>query len=129
MRRAFAALGVAVVFALPAFAQEAGSLFVREAIGAKTYAAAPRLAERAAMVPATLLPASETSIPDAITAIQNWNAGGRQPMRNGFRRMLPDVIDMRLSSAIAAKNGITTFENGQWTGATPGGLLRGEQRL
>lgn len=27
------------------------------------------------------------------------------------------------------KNGITTFENGQWTGATPGGLLRGEQRL
>jgi len=65
MRRAFAALGVAVVFALPAFAQEAGSLFAREAIGMKSYAAAPRLTERAAIDPATLLPSSETSIPDA----------------------------------------------------------------
>ncbi len=122
MRRAFAALGVAVVFALPALAQEAGSLFVREAISAKSYAAAPRLAERAAMVPATVLPSSESSIPDAIAAIQNWNAGGQQPMRNGFRRTLPDVIDMRLSSAVAAKNGITTFGRGVME-ATPHGTI------
>ena len=27
------------------------------------------------------------------------------------------------------KTGIVTFENGQWTGATPGGLLRGERAL
>ena len=64
------------------------------------------------MVPATALPSSESSVPDAITAIQNWNAGGQQPMRNGFRRTLPDVIDMRISSAITAKTGITTFGRG-----------------
>ncbi|MDQ6799992.1 MAG: trypsin-like peptidase domain-containing protein [Acidobacteriota bacterium] len=112
MRRAFAVVGVTVVFALPAFAQEAGSLFVREAIGMKSYAAAPRLAERAAMVPATVLSASSTSTPDAIAAIQNWNAGGRQPLRNGFRRTLPDVIDIRLSSDVAAKSASTTFGRG-----------------
>jgi N-acyl-D-aspartate/D-glutamate deacylase len=27
------------------------------------------------------------------------------------------------------KSGEATFENGEWTGATPGGLLRGQQRL
>ena len=27
------------------------------------------------------------------------------------------------------KNGVVTFRNGQWTGATPGGLIRGPQRV
>ena len=27
------------------------------------------------------------------------------------------------------KSGVVTFENGRWTGETPGGLLRGEQTL
>jgi len=27
------------------------------------------------------------------------------------------------------KRGVTTFQNGEWTGRTPGGLVRGEQRL
>ncbi|HEY8183451.1 MAG TPA: trypsin-like peptidase domain-containing protein [Thermoanaerobaculia bacterium] len=107
---------------MPALAQEVGSLFVREAIEAKSYAAAPRLAERASMVPATVLPSSATSIPDAIVAIQNWNAGGQQPMRNGFRRALPDVIEMRLSSAVAAKTSITTFGRGVIE-ATPHGTI------
>jgi trypsin-like peptidase len=122
MRRAFAALGVAVVFALPALAQEAPSLFVREAVDARSYAAAPRLAERAAIVPATVLPSSASSMPEAVMAIQNWNAGGHQPMRNGFRRALPDVIEMRLSSAMAAKNAITTFGRGVME-ATPHGTI------
>jgi N-acyl-D-amino-acid deacylase len=26
------------------------------------------------------------------------------------------------------KGGVVTFENGAWTGATPGGLIRGPQR-
>ena len=26
------------------------------------------------------------------------------------------------------KNGVVTFRDGQWTGATPGGLIRGPQR-
>jgi hypothetical protein len=93
MRRAAFALAVAA-FALSALAQQAGSLFVREAIGMRSYAAAPRLAERAAMVPAVVLPPSATSVPDKIAAVQNWNAGGQQPMRNGFRRTLPDVAGM-----------------------------------
>jgi hypothetical protein len=108
---------------MPALAQEVGSLFVREAIEAKSYAAAPRLAERASMVPATVLPSSATSIPDAIAAIQNWNAGGQQPMRNGFRRALPDVIEMRLSSAIVAKTSITTFGRGVIEATTHGTIV------
>jgi N-acyl-D-aspartate/D-glutamate deacylase len=27
------------------------------------------------------------------------------------------------------KNGVVTFENGAWTGATSGGLIRGPQRV
>ncbi|HYS54003.1 MAG TPA: trypsin-like peptidase domain-containing protein [Thermoanaerobaculia bacterium] len=112
MKRALIALAVAVILALPVSAQENQGFFMRDAVGVKSYAAAPRLAERAAMVPAVVLPAAATTIPEAITAIADWNASGREPMRNGFRRMLPDVIDMHLSSAIAAKSAITAFGRG-----------------
>jgi energy-converting hydrogenase Eha subunit B len=112
MKRAFFALFVVVVVALPAFAQRNEGFFMRDAVGVKSYAAAPRLAERAAMVPAVVLPESASTMPEAIAAIQAWNRGGHEPMRNGFRRMLPDVIDMRLSSAIAAKTAITSWGRG-----------------
>ncbi|PYQ52853.1 MAG: hypothetical protein DMF59_03325 [Acidobacteria bacterium] len=112
MKRALVAVGAVVLFASSTLAQQNDGFFMRDAVGMKSYPAAPRLAERAAMVPAVVLPAAATSIPDAILAIQDWNASGRQPMRNGVRRRLPDVVDMHLSSAIAAKSAITAFGRG-----------------
>ena len=112
MKRALVAVGAVVLFASTTLAQQNDGFFMRDAVGMKSYPAAPRLAERAAMVPAVVLPAAATSIPDAILAIQDWNASGRQPMRNGVRRRLPDVVDMHLSSAIAAKSAITAFGRG-----------------
>jgi len=112
MKRALIALSVLAIFALPALAERHEGIFMRDAIGVKSYAAAPRLAERAAMVPAVVLPAAATSVPEALAAIEDWNASGREPMRNGIRRMLPDVIDMHLSSNVAAKSAMTTFGRG-----------------
>ena len=110
MKRALVAVSVVVLFASFAVAQQNDGFFMRDAVGLKSYPAAPRLAERASMVPAVVLPAAATSIPEAILAIQDWNASGREPMRNGVRRRLPDVVDMHLSSAIAASNSPFDFK-------------------
>src|SRR5262249_33762798 len=60
--RWFAALAASLL-PLPLRAQErAEPLFLRDAVGMKSYAAAPRLAQRAAVAPATELPAAATSV-------------------------------------------------------------------
>jgi lysyl endopeptidase len=111
MKRAIFAVGILFLIAIGASAQSNESFFMRDAVGMKNYPAAPRLAERAAMVPAVVLPSAESTIPEQILAIREWNAGGREPMRNGFRRSLPDVVEARISS-LAAKTSIQNFGRG-----------------
>jgi len=89
------------LFCVNVFAVE--PLFVRGAVGMKSYPAAPRLALRAAMVPATVLPPAETTVPEKIEALREWNRGGREPAHVGFMRQLPDAIDLRLAGPVAAK--------------------------
>jgi len=111
MKRAMFAVGVLFLFAISASAQSNESFFMRDAVGVKSYPAAPRLAERAAMVPAVVLPSAESTIPEQILALHDWNASGREPMRNGFRRALPDVVEVRIGS-LAAKSAIQSFGRG-----------------
>src|SRR5437867_1710638 len=111
MKRAIFAVGTLFLIAAGASAQSNESFFMRDAVGVKNYAAAPRLAERAAMVPAVVLPSAESTVPEQILALHDWNASGREPMRNGFRRALPDMIEARISS-VAAKSAVQSFGRG-----------------
>jgi hypothetical protein len=111
MKRAIFAGGILFLIAVGASAQSNESFFMRDAVGVKSYPAAPRLAERVAMVPAVVLPSAASTIPEQILAIREWNAGRREPMRNGFRRALPDVVQARISS-LAAKTAIQNFGRG-----------------
>src|SRR5258707_14475186 len=103
MKRTVYAVSLLVVVSSHAFARRQAPLFMRDAVGEKSHPAAPRLAELAAMVPATMLPAAETPMPGEIVAIREWNAAGREPARNGFRRALPDVIELKGAALAAAK--------------------------
>ena len=111
MKRAVIAVGVFFLFCFGASAQSVDSYFMRDAVGMKSYPAAPRLAQRAAMAPATVLPSAESTVPEKILAIHDWNARGREPMHNGFIRELPDVIEARISSVVA-KAAIQSFGRG-----------------
>jgi lysyl endopeptidase len=94
--------------------QRVEPLFLRDAVGVKTYPAAPRLAQRAAMAPATELPAAAVSVPEEIERIRLWNAGNNAPARSGFARTLPDTISVRLDGAsiAAAKGAQAAFARG-----------------
>lgn len=89
-------------------------LFLRDAVGVKAYAAAPRLAQRAAVAPASELPSAVSSVPEEIDRIRVWNVGHNEPARNGFLRTLPDTIDVRLDGAAlaAAKGTAAPFARG-----------------
>ncbi|MEK6373264.1 MAG: trypsin-like peptidase domain-containing protein [Acidobacteriota bacterium] len=106
MKRLLIAVCVLFVVAVQVEAQRNEPFFMRDAVGVKSYPAAPRIAQSASMVPATLLPAAESTIPEAIEAIREWNESGRQPMRNGFKRALPDLIELKGEPVQVAKTGV-----------------------
>ncbi len=119
------AAGAAALLSLSIVAQErVEPLFLRDAVGVKSYAAAPRLAQRAALAPATELPAAAQSVPEEIERIRLWNEGRNEPARNGFARTLPDTISVRLDgSAIAAAKGATVAFARGVVAATAGGTI------
>src|SRR5207247_1994063 len=100
------------IFASHAAAQRKEPAFMREAVGVKSYPAAPRLAESVAMVAASALPSAEMTVPEEIVAIREWNASGRVPARDGFKRRLPDVIELKGSAVSASKAGVSTAGRG-----------------
>ena len=106
MKTTVVGLSLLVVLSSTAKAQRNEPFFMRDAVGVKSYPAAPRIAQAASMIPATLLPPSESTMPEAIEAIRQWNAGGREPMRNGFKRSLPDLIELKGEPVQVAKTGV-----------------------
>ena len=92
-------------------------MFLREAVGVKSYAAAPRLAERANFAPATELPAAAVSVPEEIERIRVWNEGGNTPAKNGFTRTLPDTIAFRTTPGLASKSAPSAFARGLVAGS------------
>lgn len=122
MKRTLIALGV-LLLAFQLYAQRNEGMFLREAVGEKSYPAAPRLAQRSAMVPAVILPAAESTVPEKIAALQAWNRGGREPVRNGFKRALPDAIELHLNGPVAAKKAATNFSRGVLAATSHGTLV------
>jgi hypothetical protein len=104
--------------------QRVEPLFLRDAVGMKSYPAAPRLAQRAAIAPATELPAASLSVPEEVERIRLWNEGRNEPAQNGFTRSLPDAIDVRLDggAVAAAKSTSTSFARGVLA-STNGGTI------
>jgi len=105
-------LCVLVLSALAAFGQEANFEFSRDAIGVKTHASAPRLAERAGILPGvTLAPATE-AVPGALAQLRRWNDKNRRPLQNGFTRTIADPISVRLDAPLAAKSTSASLARG-----------------
>lgn len=101
-RLAFLLVLFAGLFAGVAFG-ETNSLFVRDAVGVRSYPPPPRLAERAKLAPATELAAAAQVEPERIEAMRERNARGVEPAEIGFTRPLPDAITLRLGEGTAAK--------------------------
>ena len=120
MKTTFVGLSLVVVLASSASAARNEPLFLRDAVGVKSYPAAPRLAERAAMAPATALPPAASTVPEEIMVIREWNSSGRTPMRNGFKRTLPDTIELRGNLVSAAKAGVRPAGRGVAAGSDHG---------
>ena len=88
-----------------AVAEEAKTVFLREAVGIKAHPAAPRILQRLDIAPAARLrPAVETAI-DELQALRTWNEEGRLPARNGITRSLGETLKMNLD-AVTAKSGL-----------------------
>jgi len=106
-------LSLAIAFpAAAAQTYSAPSEFSRDAIGVKSYPAAPRLAEQAAIAPAATLGAAAETAPEELAALREWNDAGRLPLKNGFTRAIGDPISVRLDGAVAAKSGASALARG-----------------
>ncbi|HKO57057.1 MAG TPA: hypothetical protein VJ276_14365, partial [Thermoanaerobaculia bacterium] len=82
--------GFVALFVLIAGAAMAeNSLFVRDAVGVRSYPPPPRLAERAKLGPATELAPAMLVEPERIEAMRDRNARGAEPPEIGFTRALP----------------------------------------
>lgn len=96
---------VSLLVAAAAFAQSVNGYSMRDAVGEKAYAAAPRLAQLVPVEPAVTLDTVVRAMPEKVVEIEQWNASGHVPWRNGVRRPLVDAVKVQLGGAlIASKN-------------------------
>ncbi len=109
-------------------AETNGPAFSRDAIGVKSYPAAPRLLEQsigdqAAGEPAITLAAAAEVEPDELVAIREWNDADRLPLKNGFTRTISDGIAVRLEAALAEKSGPSMLARGLVSASDRGTLV------
>src|SRR3954453_1813831 len=97
---------VSLLVAAVALAQSVEPFSMRDAVGEKAYPAAPRLAQLVPVAPAVPLDTVARAMPEKVAEIEQWNASGHVPWRNGVRRPLVDAVKVQLGGALlAAKNG------------------------
>src|SRR5687768_799463 len=99
--RAVLLLAVSMSLSSAAFAQEAQMYFQREAVGVKSYPAAPRLVQRARIAPTATLPAAVEAVPEQIEAVKVWNQQGKLPARNGITRSLGETVSIQFGGLVA----------------------------
>ncbi len=97
---------------LSSFAQSVDPLFVRDAVGVKRSAAAPRLAENAKIAAALVLPAAVSAVPEEIDAVRAWNEAGNRPAKNGFTRRFSEALSVKVGAAASSKEGVTPLARG-----------------
>ena len=124
MRRVLLPLSILIAISSGAAAAESnGPAFSRDAVGVKTYPAAPRLLEQAAGEPAVTLAAATEAEPDQLAALREWNDADRLPLKNGFTRMIQDAISVRLDAAVAEKGGPNAHARGIAAASDRGTLI------
>lgn len=96
-----------LVIAPSLFAQRVEPLFVRDAVGEKRYPPAPQIARQSSVDPLVTLGSSAVLVPEEIEGIRAWNAAGKEPMKNGFTRRIPDVVAVRISPRMYKTAGTT----------------------
>jgi hypothetical protein len=84
---------------------------MREPVGVRSFAAAPRIVERAQIPSAAVLQPAAEEIPEQLQAIREWNGAGRQPVRNGVIRGIGETMAVRLG-------GVSTQSNAAGRGVT-----------
>ena len=113
---AFAAAGAQVYSNQPEYS--------RDPVGMKSYPAAPRLAQRAAIAPASIVASAVETVPEQLVALRAWNDAGKSPMKNGFTRTVGDPITVRVDGAYAAKSaGPLSVARGLMTATDHGTLV------
>ena len=113
------------VYAGATFAQQRqDGLFVRDAVGAKSYQTAPHVAQLIGAEPAIVLAPAIENAPEEIDRLRDWNRSGREPVRNGFVRPLPDAIEVRVP-ATPQTTQASRFERGALATANNGDVTYG----
>src|SRR5438045_2631110 len=135
MKRVFLVLGVLSLVAVAAIAQRAERVVLRDAVGVKSYPAAPRLTLQTRVAPAITLDSVTRVMPKRVLAMQERNATGVVPMQNGISRPLGDPILVQLNGAAVAKTALAPLARGvvastsrgiAWSGSVQ---VNGAQRL
>lgn len=96
---------LSLLLASVASAEEVQMRVLRDAIGVRTFAAAPRLVERAQIAPAVVLGPATDEVADQLEAVKVWNAERRVPMRNGITRALGETMSVRFGGAQSSARG------------------------
>lgn len=104
---------VSLLAAAAAFAQSMDGFSKRDAVGEKSYPAAPRLAQLVPVAPAVTLDTVSRAMPEKVIEIEQWNASGNVPWRNGVRRSLVDKVQVQVGGALlASKSGPVALGRG-----------------
>ena len=102
-RALLAALAASLHVPIAALAQSADGYARRDAVGERAWPAAPRLDQQAAIAPAVVLDTVTRAMPEKVLAIEEWNASGHVPWRNGIARPLVDPIAVELRGGVAKR--------------------------
>ena len=104
-------------------AEQAAMSFQREAVGAKSFPAAPRIVQLMQLEPATILSPAIEAVPEEIEAVRTWNAEGRLPARNGIVRSLGERFAVSfggpvVKSGLHGRGAVAATANGTTWGAS-----------
>jgi len=95
-RSLLAALAASLFVPAIALAQSAEGYARRDAVGERAWPAAPRLDQQTTIAPAVVLETVTRAMPEKVLEIEEWNAAGHVPVRNGITRPLVDPIEIEL---------------------------------
>jgi len=113
--------------AVPSKGQSVPAATHADAVGMKSFAAAPRLAMNAAPI-RSLAPAANV-VPEELDALEMWNAGAHPPMRNGFSRRLGDVLSVRIAPSEKSKATLSDAGGGRLTLSQNGAVWSGSVKV
>jgi len=117
-----ALLVLALSLASPLAGQSVGPVAMPEFLAETAHAEPPRLTPRSLAAALAQLPAAAVGARDQLAALERWNAAGRKPLKNGFRRALPLPRIVRLPGAPSAAG---PWQGGVLTRRPGGGVVWG----